>query len=1042
MKGIISFFVERGLMVNLLSLMLLAGGIFAAMNIQREAFPSVNFDLIIINAFYQGASPEEMEQLLLIPIERQLKGIDGIKQVRAAAYMGTMQITIEVDPNFKDRSRLVSDVQQGIDRADLPNDLAADPILMEIKSEQAPILSFTAFGDFSPLEIKHIADSMEDDLLNIDGVARVTVQGTRKEEIRITLNPERMHKKRISTNDVIQLIKGWNISAPGGEMKHADGQRLVRVVGEFLSAEDAGSLVLRANERGDAVYLRDIATVEHTLEQPRRYLDAMGKPAINFVVLKKGSEDIISLVDRVRDYLDTVPAQYDNKLTVRTYLDFSTITRLRLGVLTSNGAIGLGLVLLCLLLMLRPAVAFTTAWGLPIIFFSGLLTLYLGGVTLNLLTMFGFIIVLGLMVDDAIIIGENITYYMERGLNPHDAAIQGTVELIGPVTATVLTTIVAFMPLMFMAGIIGKFIAAIPLVVVVLLFYSWLESLFILPNHIRDVASIKKHSKERLLLRILNSSYLFIVRIALKLRYLTVIGSVIGLGACLLLTQEMEFKLFPPGAENEFYLRITAPSGTTLEQMREILRTVEADARKRVPARLLETTIANTGLDTADERDEMKQIGSRYGFVRVALIPFNIREVTANKIMKAMERDMPARYPNLKMNFVMMKAGPPVGRALKVELTGSDYAAIKRTADRLSHYLATIDGVHSIEDGMKPGDDEVRVILDRKLAAYAQVDLATTATHIKAAFDGVRVSSLRRSKREIDVTIRFPEKLRNDMNTLRKLRIPNRMGGLIPLERIAKFEIHPGISNLRHKEGLRVIDVSAEVRQGIITSRNLNKTVEENKDRWLGDDVDNVRYHLGGEEERTQESVRGLIFSFAYALAGIFIILAIQFNRLSYPFLVMSAIPFGMIGIIIGFYVHEQPLSFMAMMGFVALAGVVVNASLVLAVFIQRLLDEGMPWREAIIQGSVRRLRAVLLTALTTVVGLLPTAYGWGGHDPFVAPMALALGWGLMFSTVITLFTIPALLGIVLDIRNASLVILHILQRLWLFLNKPMFSSQ
>jgi len=344
-------------------------------------------------------------------------------------------------------------------------------------------------------------------------------------------------------------------------------------------------------------------------------------------------------------------------------------------------------------------------------------------------------------------------------------------------------------------------------------------------------------------------------------------------------------------------------------------------------------------------------------------------------------------------------------------------------AKRLMSMLSGIKGVYAIESDLEPGDPEIRIVMDRTLAAYAGVDLATVSTQIRAAFDGLRVSTIKRGKEEIDVTIRYPEQAQRDIHTLMNLEIPNKRGGLVPLFRIAKLENRAGTSSIRHKDGRRVINVSAEVNQTDMNSKQLNTLVEQRRSEWLGN-ASHVRVHLGGEEEKTQESVRGLIFSFVFALLGIFAILAVQFNRIGYPILVMLAIPFGVIGIIVGFFLHGAPISFMAMMGFVALTGVVVNASLVMAVFIQRLISEGMPWRDAILQSGKRRLRAVLLTAITTVVGLLPTAYGWGGFDPFVAPMALALSWGLMFSTVITLFSVPAALGIALDIK-------HLMQRLF-----------
>ncbi len=1020
MKRLIAFFVGHGLLVNMLSLMLLAGGIYAALTIQREAFPSINFDLVSIHSTWPGASPREIERMVVTPIERELKGIDGVKSIRSTAYSGSMEIDIEIDPDYRDRSRFVSDVQQAINRTDLPDDLPDDPVLTEIKSEQAPVLSFTIFGDIKPLTLKRIADEVEDDVLDIPGVARIVTQGKRKEEIRIVLDPPRMHRQRISTADVVSLIQGWNVNAPGGAIKSAGKEKIIRVAGQFKSAVDAAHLVLRANDRGNAVYLSDVASVSEALVTTQRYVDALGKPAINMIVMKKGDADLIDLVDRLRVYLATVPKKYGGNIRVHTYRDISTVTRLRLGVLTSNGGIGLLLVLAVLLLFLRPAVAFTTVWGLPVIFFSGVLVLFLADNTLNLLSMFGFIIALGLIVDDAIIIGENTTWHMEQGIAPKRAAVLGAYELAGPVSATVLTTIVAFLPLMFMQGIIGKFVFSIPVVVIVLLLFSWLEALFILPNHIRDVSNARAHPRERALMRWLTQVYVFVLRPAVRWRYLTILLTLAALGGSLWLAGHMKFQLFPSGAESQFYLRVMAPAGTTLASMRQNMLDVDRKVRANIDPSLLETTIIITGQSSADERDSLKQFGDRYGFVRVILTPFSTRNVSAFALMHRLENIIPGKFPNLSIDFVMLSPGPPVGRALHAELFGAPAPVLKRAARHLAAYLEKIPGVHSVESGLTAGDPEIHVVLNRRLAAYAGVDLATVATHIRAAFDGLRVSTLNRGKEEVDVTLRYPERFQRHVRTLRKLGIPNNAGGLTPLGAFARFVTRPGVTSIRHKNGNRVIDISAGVETERITSRELNAKVMHDRKNWLGTDAGKVSIHLGGEEERSQESLRGLAFSFAYALAGIFVILAIQFNRLSYPLLVMLAIPFGVIGIITGFFLHGQPLSFMAMMGFVALAGVVVNDSLVIAVFIQRLMEKGMPWREAVMIGGRRRLRAVLLTTITTVVGLLPTAYGWGGFDPFVAPMALALSWGLIFSTGITLLSIPAAFGIGMDIRHAA----------------------
>jgi len=1014
----IRFFVERDLIINLVSFLLLAGGIYAASSMQREAFPPVNFDLITITASYSGASPEEVEQLLVTPIEQEIKSLDGIEKISSTSFPGSMEISVEVDPHFKERSRLVTEIQQAIDRADLPDDLRDSPFVLEIKSEQVPVLAVAIYGDLPDVELKRIGDLIEDDILDIEGVAKVIIQGDRREEIRVTLKPDELKQHRISAGEVISLLRKWNVNAPGGAISTKGNQKIVRIIGEFKDAEDTGSLVLRANERGQGIRLDSIATIEESLELPWRYVDASGKSAINMIILKKKDADIIDLVDRVRLYLKTIPDHYGQGLQVRTYHDFSTITRLRLGVLTSNGSIGLVLVLMILLVFLRPSVAITTSWGIPIIFFSGLLVLYFSGITLNLLVMLAFIIALGLMVDDAIIVGENATYHMERGLSPKESAVLGTVELLGPVTTTVLTTIVAFLPLMFMYGIIGKFVWVIPVVVVLLLSFSLLEAFFILPAHIKSVANPHKRLKKRVYIHFLEKLYGRVLRAAIRFRYITVALTILSLVGAVGVAREMDFQLFPSGAEDQFYLRVTAPTGTTLEEMREILLNIDQAVRERIDPNILETTVSIAGQYQTDAGDPLKQLGDRFGQVRVIFTPFTKRTVSAYTVMEKLKKEIPPLFPDVTIAFTMMKPGPPVGRALQAEISGKDETAVVESARRLIDFLKGTEGVHSIESGLEKGDPEIHVHLDRQLAAFAGVDLATAATHIKAAFDGTRATTLRRGKKEIDVTVRYPEKARSNIRTLKELLIPNQSGGLIPLGKIATFSEHQGIANIRHKDGRRIMLVTAEVDNRHITSQKINRIVEENKPVWLGKYLDRVKVHLGGEKEKTDESVRGLLISFVFALIGIFVILAAQFNNMRYPLVVMLPIPFGIVGIVGGFYLHAEPLSFMALMGFVGLTGVVVNGAIVLVVFLQRSIQAGVGWRKALIQSGRRRVRPVLLTAMTTVVGLLPTAYGWGGYDPFVAPMALALSWGLMFSTLVTLLFLPASIAVGMDLAT------------------------
>jgi len=1022
--AIIRYLVERSLVVNLISVFVVVLGLFAATHIRREAFPPVNFDLIRVEIPYPGATPEEVEHLIISPIEQELKSINGIDKMTAIAFPGQGRILLEVDPDSANRGRIVSDVQVAVDRSDLPRDLPDNPLVQEIDNAVFPIIRLAITAPLPPFELKHVADRIEDDLLQVPGVARLVIQAERKGEIRVVVDPKKLAQQRISVGEIATALSKWNVNSPGGELETPEGEFTVRVVGEFKSARDAADVVLRANDRGDIVRLADVATVTETLERPRVITDVSGRAGISMIVLKKADADIIKTIDNIRNYLKLVPERYGAEVKVTPFQDWSYFTRLRLGVLTNNALVGIVLVFFTLLLFLRPSVALTTTWGLPIIFLGGLYALWSFGFTLNLVSMMGFIIVLGMLVDDAIVIGENITYHMEQRMKPVEAAVLGTVEMMGPVTTTVMTTVVAFLPLAFMTGIIGKFVLSIPIVVISLLILSWLESFLVLPAHVVDVTNPHKHPPERRWLTRLEERYGALLEIALDHRWLTLLLSVLVLiGSFILARTSVSFQLFPPVAVDQYIIRITAPPGTSVTTMQQRLLEVDTVLRASIEQKHIEATLLTSGETAIDEGDPLTQRGGRFGQIRVVYTPAVTRpNHNALEDMRAVEEKLPAKFPTLTFAFSEIKPGPPTGRPLEVEISSFDAAASDTAAQRLMDFLRGVKGVTSVDSGQQPGDAELHVVLDRAQATYAGLDLATAAQHIRAAVGGLVVSTTRRGTKEIDVTIRYPENVATNRKLLEDLLIPNSRGGLVPLQRIAKFEQHPGLTAIRHKDGIRVVNVTADINTRQITSAGINRLVAAQAATWLGDVANKVTLKYGGEAEKNEESFRGLKNSFAFAAIGILFILAIQFNNLAYPFIVMLAIPFGVVGIIISFYLHDllwkpMPLSFFSTMGMVALSGVVVNSSLILLVFIQRAMAQGVRCREAIVTAGRRRLRAVLLTAGTTVMGLLPTAYGWGGLDPFVSPMALALSSGLIFATLITLIVIPAVLACGIDAK-------------------------
>lgn len=1024
MKRLMDFLIERALVVNLISVFLLVMGIFAIYSINREAFPNVNLDQVQVNTIYPGASPKEVELLVITPIEQELKSVSGIDKMISMSFPGSGRIILEVDPNATNRDQITNDISLAISRAKLPSDLPNDPFVIEIDGSVFPIIRMAIAAPVTELELKRLGTDIKDDLLSLKGVAQVNILGERKAEIRITADPIRMAKERVSIADIANSVKGWNLNIPGGDIRTPEGQKVVRIVGEFSSAEDAGDLVLRSTASGRTLKLKDVATISESLEEPRVTYEVSGKPALSMMVLKKSEGDIIDTVDLIKEYIKTVPERYGADVEVNTFQDFSRFARVRLGVLTNNGLVGLILVFISLLLFLRFSVAMTTTWGLPIVFLTGLFVLYSAGITLNLISMMGFIMVLGMLVDDAIIVGENITYHMEKGLPPKEAAKKGAWELFGPVTATILTTIAAFLPMMFMSGIIGKFVWAIPVVVITLLALSWLESFLILPSHVAHVTNPNKHPPERKWILALEHFYVKVLRVAIKHRWITVMLAVAILISSFTLAKTLPFQLFPAAGVNEYIVRVTAPPGTDLETMENYLRKVNSAMEKEMTMEHVEATLSKAGDVSIDQGDPLTQRGSRYGQVQAIYTQAVTRpDHDALKEMFELSQTIPLQFPKLDIAFSAIKPGPPVGRALEAEISSTDDKTSEAAAQKLIDYLRSIDGITSIDSGLKAGDDELHVIMDRKLSTYAGVNLANASSLIRAASGGLTISSVRHGTEEIDVTIRFPKSTKDEYKQLLELQIPNNRGGLIPLEKIATVKSTQELTTIRHKDGIRIVNVVADIDEKLITSIKLNALVRDHQKEWLAEYFGKVNVGFGGEEEKNKESVISLAIAFVFALVGIFFILAIQFNNLTYPLIVMMAIPFGAIGIILSFYLHSifwkpMPLSFFAMLGMIALTGVVVNSSLILLVFIQRAIKDGMTSTEAILEAGRRRLRAVLLTAITTIVGLLPTAYGWGGMDTFVSPLALALSWGLVFATVVTLVAIPAMLAAGMDVSN------------------------
>ena len=639
--------------------------------------------------------------------------------------------------------------------------------------------------------------------------------------------------------------------------------------------------------------------------------------------------------------------------------------------------------------------------------------------------MFGLIIVLGMLVDDGIIVAENVYRHMEGGMPPRAAAVKGTEEVMGAVLTAVFTTIAAFTPLLFMTGIIGKFIRSIPIVLIAALLASLAEAFIILPSHIADFARVRLDkngnpvslSKGMGWFKRVVSFYTGIVNAAIRRKYKIIAGfAAVLVIAIVLAFTAIKFILFPSAGINFFLIRAEAPIGTPLEKTHELMMPVE-NIVSGLSKKELDTYVTTIGKTEQERHDPYAGQANNLAQIAVYLTPEQDRYRNVDQIIIDMREQTKDIKGFTELRFDEPQAGPPVGKAVEARIRGEDFNVLDQIAAEFMSYLSKLNGTSDVTWDHKPGKEEIRISVDRKKATLAGLSIGQIAKTIRAVFEGGIATQIKpiKAEEETDVTVRFDKADIKDLSVFENILVRNKFGNLIPLKNVANIEKAPGTTTVQHLDGKRVVTVSSNLDTEKTTSMKVNKMLQKKfrdiPKKYLGY---SVKY--GGEQEESMESLKSLLKAFIYAFLFIYLILASFFKSLVQPFVVMMAIPFGLIGVIFAFLLHGIPLSFMAVLGIVGLNGIVVNDSIVLVAFINRLRAKGITRRDSIIQGVEMRIRPVILTTITTVGGLSTVAYGIGGKDPFLVPMALSICWGLLFATVLTLIIIPCIYSILDDI--------------------------
>ena len=1026
---IMNFLLKNSLFLNLLTFFILVYGAFSALKLRREAFPTINFDMVVVTTVYPGASPESVEAYVTDLLEDSLESIDGIDDMQSVSRENVSSITIKIDPDISDKkkTRVVKDIQDAVDGIkDFPSEVTDRPLVLEIDSGVMPVMELSLSGDMPYEKLHQIASDLADEVSHLDDSMPSYKYGLFDKEYLIEIDADKLKKNHVTMDQVSFALARENVDIPGGVLRSKKGDYLVRTINKIDTTKDIESIVLRKNESGESVKVSDVGRAVRAFKDSDVDYRTKGTPSITLVIRKNSKGDIIKLVDSVKELVGEYKEKNKlDKLEISYLSDMSYFVKNRLGVLVNNGIAGILLVLIVLLIFLSKGIALVAVAGLPIAFLGALIVMSFLGMTINLLTMFALVLVLGMLVDDSIIVAENIWQHYEQGKSPWQAAVDGTREVFWPVTTTILTTMAAFSPLLMVTGIFGKYISSMPKVVIVSLALSWFEAMLILPSHAYDVLKFngkktgQKVKEPSGFFKAFSAAYESLLSVALRFRYVFVLFSLGLLGSSFwLLKTQMNVILFPEEGIETFYVRVALDKGASLEETSEKLKFLEAEIEKDLMPGELISYMTYAGLQQEDNTDPFREKASHVGQIGVYLTPERDRERSANQIIediRAKIEPVAKREGFLELSFSKKRIGPPVGKPVALQIIGKDYKVMKAASLDIQRALSEIEGVTDIKDSYMLGLEQINLKIDKEKVSQSLLSSQEIAMNVRRTLEGDIATHLFENGDRIPVRVRYKEAQRKDTNYFKDILMTNHMGHLVPIRDLITVETSLGPNSLKHTNGRRVITVASSVDEKITSSTKVNASLDDYLEP-MREKYSSLTFKKGGEYEETGESMQSLAEAFLVALALIFLILVTQFKSLTQPIVLMLGIPFGLIGVIWSFYFHGMPLSFLGLIGSIGLSGVVVNDSIVLVDFANKAIARGMGAFEAILYAGKRRLRAVCLTSITTVSGVMPLVYGIGGSDEFLKPAALALGYGLLFATVLILIFIPALYLIRLDI--------------------------
>jgi multidrug efflux pump subunit AcrB len=1033
MNRLISWFAENGVAANLIMFTIVAGGLLTVGTIRKEVFPEVDANLIAVSVPYPGAAPEEVEEGIAVPIEEAIQGVEGIRKLTSSSAEGVGTVTVEVETGY-DLRVVLDEVKNRVDALDTLPVEAEKPVIREVLIRRQ-VLTVAVSGEADEPTLKRLGERVRDDIAALPGITQVELVATRPYEISIEVSEDALRRYGMQFDDVARAVRQSSLDLPGGSLRTDAGEILLRAKGRAYRGPEFEDLVLLSRPDGTVLRLGDVARVVDGFAETDERARFDGAPAALVQVFRVGGQSALDIAAAVKAYVAEAERRMPDGIRLTVWQDDTRVLLSRLDLLTRNGLAGFLLVILVLMLFLRASLAFWVSLGIPVSFLGALWLMPTFDVSINLLSLFAFIVVLGIVVDDAIVVGESVYTEQQRVGRGRTSAVLGTSRVAVPVVFGVLTTVAAFAPMLMVESTMGRIMRVIPLIVIPTLIFSLVESLCVLPSHLsmhgggranangRGVPALWRRVQRPVAAGLewwTANVYRPSLETALRWRALTLASglALLILMAGLIGGGWLRFTFFPPVEADNVAVMLTMPQGTPVETTAAAVRHLETTALaikedvERDNGVVFRHVLSSVG--TQPYRAQQSQgpggsnqrfAGSHFGEVNVELAPAETRSIGSTELANLWRDRSGAIADAVEVTFTSSLFSS--GEAINVELHGSDLSQLRVAAERLKMSLAAYPGIFDIADSFRAGKRELTLAI-RPEAQALGLTLQDLGRQVRQGYYGEEAQRIQRGRDEVKVMVRYPADERRSLGDLEHIRIRTPQGGGVPFGQVASASHGRGYDAIRRTDRRRAVNVTADVD---VARGNANEIIAELQATVLPQliaDFPGVRYSFEGEQQQQRETLDGLGRAFLFALIAIYALLAIPLRSYAQPILIMLAIPFGLVGSIGGHLLLGMDLTVLSMFGMVAMAGVAVNSSLVLVDFANRRRAEGVPLFDAVAEAGTARFRAILLTSLTTFAGLTPLMLEKSLQAQFLIPMAVSLSFGVLFSTFVTLVLVPA----------------------------------